>query len=78
MAARHFILGLVIAGGLVGCAPTLAGGNEAGGVIRHVGGGVVAQPLAIATAACAKHGKTAKMRTTNVWDATERYDCVGK
>ena len=68
----------VIAGGLAGCAPTLAGGNEAGGVVRHVTGGMFALPLALATTECAKYGKVARMRGRNVLDATERYDCIPK
>ena len=78
MAALNSVLVVVIAGGLAGCAPTLAGGNEAGGVILRVSGEMVAQPLALATAGCAKYGKSARMRGRNVLDATERYDCVAQ
>ena len=63
---------------LAGCAPSLAGGNSAGGVIRHVTTFTVVQPLKIATDECAKYGKVAVMKSQNLWNDTERYECVAK
>lgn len=64
---------------LGGCAQTLAGANEAGGVVT--GNGVTMgtkKAFAIAEAECGKYGKLAKVTSQSAWDGTLRYECVAK
>ena len=64
---------------LGGCAQTLAGANEAGGVVTGTG---VTMPTKkayeMAEAACAKYGKLARATGQSAWDGSLRYDCVAK
>lgn len=64
---------------LGGCAQTLAGTNEAGGVVT--GNGVTMgtkKAFALAEAECTKYGKLARVTGQSAWDGTLRYECVAK
>jgi len=62
---------------LTGCAPSLISGNSAGGVISL--GGVIKEQsagMAKAETECAKYGKVALSKGSNLLNDTLRYECV--
>lgn len=63
---------------LAGCAPNLAGGNAAGGVINYADAGNEAKTFKLAEAECAKYGKLARMTGSEWVMSTARYECVDK
>ena len=77
-----------IAGGLIvlsGCAPSLVGGNQVGGVVDNVRshgifGPTTADAFAIADAHCQKFGKAARIGSrineTDQISGTVTFDCV--
>jgi len=70
---------LIVMLALSGCAQTVAGANEAGGIIT--GNGVTMatkKAFTIAEAECAKYSKIARVTGQSAWDGTLRYECVTK
>lgn len=68
--------GLVAAIGLSGCAPSLQGANEVGGMI-HVGPSINnGAALKLADDHCRQYGKVARVSGENVWNSTMSFDCV--
>jgi hypothetical protein len=62
---------------LTGCAPSLISGNSAGGIISLAG--VVKEQSAGMSKAeyeCAKYGKVAVSKGSNLLNDTLRYECV--
>lgn len=59
-----------------GCAPSLSGANETGGILDHVAGMNRDQAFSQAQAHCARYGKIAHITNTDVWGSTMTFDCV--
>jgi len=82
MTNQRQILGLaivgIITGGLAGCAPTLAGGNAAGGIVGNVMLTNNTEAFQRAEQACQNYGKVAKVIGTDAWQRSMRYECVEK
>lgn len=61
---------------LAGCAPTLKGGGEAGGIITNAAR--KGQSFQIAQDHCSKYGKAARVSTQDNWEGVLTFDCVAK
>jgi hypothetical protein len=71
------IVGLIIlAFGISGCAPTLTGANEAGGMVSHVTGLRQTEAFNVADAHCHQFGKVARISGTDALNSTMSFDCV--
>jgi hypothetical protein len=81
---RLIAIGLIVGLCLSGCAPTLVGENQAGGMISNVRtGGLAANSgdaFALANASCQKYGKIARVSgqigAQNNPSSTMSFDCV--
>jgi hypothetical protein len=71
---RVVLLTILLA--LVGCAPSLTGANERGGMVSHVGGWNRAESLALADEHCHKFGRLARISGTSPMDSMITFDCV--
>lgn len=60
---------------LTGCAPTLAGANERGGIIGNHGWSQ-AKSFDMAEKHCQKYGRHARVSGTNDYEATLTFDCI--
>lgn len=67
------LIGLAV---VSGCAPTLTGANERGGMISHVMAYNRADSLAVADAHCNKFGRVARVSGLSPLDNVVTFDCV--
>ncbi|WP_198352341.1 hypothetical protein [Sphingomonas sp. MA1305] len=61
---------------LTGCAPSLVGANEAGGVVGANFNMSRSKALALADAHCRKYGKVARISGQNEVRNSTTFDCV--
>lgn len=62
--------------GLSACAPSLQGGNEAGGIFSQVTNFNRAEAFTAAEAHCKQFGKAARISGTDALYNTMTFDCV--
>lgn len=67
------LLGLLT---LAGCAPTLTGANERGGMISHVGGWNRDDAFKLADGHCKQFGRTARVSQLDALESIMTFDCV--
>lgn len=61
---------------LQGCEATLAGANERGGILQHVGGLNRKAAFDKAEAHCKQFGRVARVNQYDVLDSSMTFDCV--
>lgn len=59
-----------------GCAPTVSGANERGGIVEHVVGLNRAEAMKEADAHCAQFKRVAKVTEQNTLASTLVFECV--
>jgi hypothetical protein len=64
----------VCAFALIGCAPTLSGANERGGIVENLRPRNVADAFNVADTHCKQHGRVA--RISQQTEDTLTFDCV--
>jgi len=76
MGIWKFVGASLMALAMAGCAPSLSGANQAGGIIEHSTAGNRDQAFAIANDHCKQFGRIARISGTDVLDSTMTFDCV--
>jgi hypothetical protein len=71
---RYFVLAASLA--VTGCAPSLVGSNERGGMISHVSGMNRDDAFSLADRHCRQFGRAARISGQSALDSTMTFDCV--
>lgn len=72
----QFLIVVVVVSLLGGCAPTVSGANQAGGIVEHVIGLNRDGAVKAADAHCKKYGKIARITEQNTLASTLVFECV--